>query len=411
MCGIVAVYGNIGAEERKIFQQLLQVDVIRGKHSTGIIGVKGTDVSTYKKALSATEFLELSKAQSIINSSDRVLIGHNRHATVGAVSDINAHPFTHGDISLVHNGTLTEQWQLPDSKLFDVDSENICYAVNKLGAKEAFENTVGAFCCMWYDSSNNSFNLVRNDQRPMWSVRNAKGDVAFFCSERELLLAILVRNRYDFEGDYKLFFSELPTCEIYTLGYDNGKVRTINKTKFEENTGTDWYRGYKGGSFTSYYSRNNQPTKTLLEQRVGLVPMDFVPVELDLSTFQEYNHTTTVNPKGTVMGRLLVEPFNRIKLLHTEKPTSSKVSARVSTLDPSMKENTGLTHLSPKESWCLSSYYFVDLKEEQQVEEPIEEKQCENCGFSSNSYVESIDFVVCKKCIDEDAHVASLFGL
>ena len=50
MCGLIGVAGKIGIKENRAFQYLIQLDVIRGPHSTGICFVdwKG-NVEVHKK--------------------------------------------------------------------------------------------------------------------------------------------------------------------------------------------------------------------------------------------------------------------------------------------------------------------------------------------------------------------------
>ena len=52
MCGLVGVLGNITHKEEKAFHELLIVDVLRGKHSTGVAMVSaGGGVDVFKKAV------------------------------------------------------------------------------------------------------------------------------------------------------------------------------------------------------------------------------------------------------------------------------------------------------------------------------------------------------------------------
>ncbi len=197
MCGLTGIIGSgILPADLKILKQLIFVDSLRGHHSTGLCALDdiGNPI-TYKRALDGPDFLQLKTAMSILSEVDTPFImAHNRHATKGGLGDASAHPFTHGDITLCHNGTLDTQSNLPDYKDFGVDSENICHAFDVKSAKEIIPILEGAFALSWYDESDASFNLVRNTERPLCLAFHKTRKVVYYASERKMLEAILDRN-------------------------------------------------------------------------------------------------------------------------------------------------------------------------------------------------------------------------
>lgn len=402
MCGLVAAFGNLNGTSKKIFEQLLQVDVIRGKHSTGVFGDGG---ATYKKALSATEFLELSKAKSIISDSTSMLVGHNRHATVGAVNDVNAHPFTHGNITLVHNGTLTDQDLLPDSKDFLVDSENICHAVNKLGAKAAFERTEGAYACIWYDSEADTLSVVRNTERPLWYVQ-VQGGPMYIGSEREMLLWILMKNKITFTGDYKDYFIEVPECEIITFKKQGTKVKEVSRTPFDEALSWKAWGRYDG---YGAYQGNVSTIKTVppIEKHLGLRVKDKVDVLVEASSFKAYSDS---NPKsyGSAMGRMQGFPYNRCKVYNLPDIEEDTVfEVEIGTLDL-YTINKGINPEVSPQKLIVSCY--------NPVKKVQAEHTCINCGASITEHLaQSTDVrevdgeLICQNCWDNDSTVIDLF--
>ena len=204
MCGIVGVINrekifNDKQDMIKIFNQLLYCDNLRGKHGTGVVLVdKDGGVASYKRALSAPDFLEHSFTKKIIDDTDNIFfIGHNRWATKGAHTTDNTHPFNYNYIHLVHNGTLDYFKGLNPGKNFDVDSEALTYylshAEDKIKALETFE---GAYSLVWYDELEETLNFARNAERPMYFASLDKSDSWLFGSEPGLLRWIANRNGY-----------------------------------------------------------------------------------------------------------------------------------------------------------------------------------------------------------------------
>lgn len=235
MCGIVLAGGNLGASDLEIFNQLLYCDVFRGQHSTGVFAkrLNETEVLTYKEALPSyalllkNEYKELTTGKTNYTVAPSWIVGHNRHATRGAVNAQNAHPFTHGNITLVHNGTLVNQDLLPEASRFVVDSENICYSIDKIGAEETIQKLDGAFTLVWHDASDETLHIIRNDERPFHLCRI--GVDWFGASEEDMLMWILKRSK-----THKNRASEHFECKVgveYIFDVKGGRKMTLIEEK------------------------------------------------------------------------------------------------------------------------------------------------------------------------------------
>lgn len=225
MCGLVGFAANhISATERAFFKTMLFLDEIRGPHSTGIAAVeKNTDVHIYKRALKASDFLQLDGTSDVISDGEMVLLGHNRYTTVGATNDSNAHPFYHKGIVLAHNGTLRNKQLInKGQELYATDSETVCAAIaeNNGEAKEVIERLEGAYALTWYDEYQNTLNLARNSERPLW-VGKTRDGVAW-SSEKALLELAAAHNKVNIHT-----IQQLPIGEIWT--WAGGKFDKAHK--------------------------------------------------------------------------------------------------------------------------------------------------------------------------------------
>jgi len=255
MCGLVGVVGNdISYVSNKVFKQLLYIDALRGPHSTGIARNNAkNNVSVYKRALNSTDFLQLDTTKSFIGVDTDFLMGHNRYATQGEINDTNAHPFTYGNVTLCHNGTLTDQSTLPDYKNFEVDSENIAYAMGLAeNPKDVVSKLVGAFALTWYNDYELKYYIVRNKERPMFIAKEKGKDLYYYASEEHMLHLVLSRNGIKYE------INELPVGKL--VSFDLSK--SVTKLKFTDvklakpkpityNTGTFINYGRNVGSYPS----------------------------------------------------------------------------------------------------------------------------------------------------------------
>lgn len=199
ICGIVGAIGNIDGNVEKAVQQMLIFDTVRGEHSTGLLGVKKFDDEDYilaKQVGNPHELFDTQAYKKIMGSSSRILIGHNRYATQGKVNKFNAHPFDFDTLVGVHNGSLTNKYQLHEGSVWDVDSQCLYAHIQAKGIEDALRVARGAFALVWWDKESNHVNFIRNEERPLYYALTEKmaQPVMFFASEPWMIEVAAMRN-------------------------------------------------------------------------------------------------------------------------------------------------------------------------------------------------------------------------
>ena len=197
MCGIVGMMTKAKAgfynTDLNMFKNMLVVDSLRGEDSTGVYGVfKNLQAKTIKVAAEPHMLFRTEEwhdfERKAVNSM-RILVGHNRYATKGAITNKNAHPFDVGNIVLVHNGTIHNQKDF--NKEVEVDSHAIAHALNEKPAEEVLSEIDGAFALVWYNRTEGKVFFARNTQRPLYYVDTDTN--VYFGSEGTMLEYILNR--------------------------------------------------------------------------------------------------------------------------------------------------------------------------------------------------------------------------
>ena len=265
MCGLVGIAGKIGVKEEKAFKDLLVVDVIRGPHSTGICAVdtKGDSV-VYKDAVLPSEMFQQKGFKDLMLGHYNVLMGHNRWATQGEVNAENAHPFHIENIVGMHNGTLTQQYLLPDYREFEVDSKNIIHSLNKLGTKDTWANVGGAAALVWYDREKESLHFLRNNERSFFYCFSKDDKTLFWASEDWMLTSILSRNKIQ---HHKIISSVIN--REYVIDINFAMANKAEKIEFNKQMHTPPYKYVS--SYVSYASESpSKPRHSVF----GFTPTD-----------------------------------------------------------------------------------------------------------------------------------------
>ena len=201
MCGLWGLIDNAhtrlkGKKHSDFMRTMLVAGSLRGEDGTGIFGVgKQEPLAVIKAPIPGYNFKDTAAYRNFeyINDFYNVIVGHNRWATVGTVSASTTHPFTEGNITLVHNGTLRYSSSLPGYNVCDVDSQQIAYAIDKEGI-EVVEDLDGAFALVIYNEIDDTLQIIRNEERPLWWAMSPDYQQMYYASEPNMLQMALARN-------------------------------------------------------------------------------------------------------------------------------------------------------------------------------------------------------------------------
>lgn len=334
MCGLVGVMDPyLGTPDIILMEQLLYADALRGMDSTGIAAfTKNFQTQDYgyswiKDAVPAYDMFNTQLynewVTGALRGSTKVLMGHNRAATMGSITTRNSHPFVAGDIILCHNGTLRDWSNLPDGQNFDVDSEAIAHSINEIGVEDTVSRLDGAFALTWLDMSNLTFNMIRNTQRPLCLRTNDLDNRAVWASESEMLSWILKRKNldYTFKNEWEvepgmLFTFPLDQTKIADFSTEKLKLY-IPKTTVSSNCNLpNGYRASRtysskgnGGSNPRKEAREQNKSESLeayklsREQRVRVCTVDFKPYVPD-----------NPNSRGYIDAYLVKDPWLAVEI-------------------------------------------------------------------------------------------------
>lgn len=291
MCGLVGVAGNLSQEDVTIFNELLIVNTLRGKHSVGVGSVSstGTHIGYIKNSCSPRGLIGTEGYGTFANTSMSMIIGHNRHATIGKVNADNAHPFRHGPVIGAHNGTLRSYHEIKDkANSFETDSEHLMFALSKDSAENVIGKISGAWALTWFDQDSQRGFFLRNSERPLFYAVHPTRCVLYWASEKPMLEWILSRDQRTWSGEIR----EVPVDTLLTFSPTSPWTRErITPQEGGKVTGkkqiTTYYSGgyrslWEDGDYETPYPRNHTSTHSnVLALPTPKKPLVPVPTSLD----------------------------------------------------------------------------------------------------------------------------------
>lgn len=299
MCGLVGVIGDMTNADKRAFDFMIGIDSCRGRDSAGVARAPAlmknrSNVEIVKEVGTGYDLQWVpeyynNKKDREISGDWAFLMGHNRWATVGKVTVKNAHPFKCGNIIGAQNGTLPEYWRkkLFEYEKFETDTEALFHNINLFGAEEVIPKLDGAWALTWYDKSDDTFHILRNDERPLCFAWKDNGKVLYYASEPWMIYAAADKYKIKLENDTVYWVSEdthyvwkLESMSSFSRKRQSSSILKGGKAAPVHHVD---YSKYHGGSYTSSSSTSSVQTgaNSNLSDKRG----DTTPINL-------FNHAT-----------------------------------------------------------------------------------------------------------------------
>lgn len=227
MCGLVGVVAkNLWKGHVDAFNDLLWIDQVRGRHSTGVAAIHGhkrDEIRLIKDAVRPDILQDLRRYDTVVSHNAHALIGHNRYATVGAINSANAHPFVFPTLVGAQNGTIPHGafksfGDVLGDESFGTDTETLYYLIDKLGVEAVIPKVWGAWALTWYDREEKTLNFLRNKERPLYIALLKNKQALFWASEKAML---------DFALERQAQFANIGYT-IYTISEDTHYVVDVD---------------------------------------------------------------------------------------------------------------------------------------------------------------------------------------
>lgn len=279
MCGLVGIAGpGINYWDLDILRELTYVSGLRGMDSTGIFQgrsktySKDSDTLLIEKcAFDPAFFMRFHKYhnggnKSVLDGvSNNFFCVHTRAATIGHVTNENAHPFEFSRLVGCHNGTLSDMKYRHKNK---TDSEMFINDMNARGVKAVLEdlNPSSAYAIVLYDKDSGELVFARNSQRSLWVGFNKRRPVMYYASEEWMIRDILKRNKEELLDNEVRFFE--PDC-IHTVHpgkeIKSGTSAVFTKEKISPKTYSSGYAMWEDWEGEPY--RNTNPNMMTWRER------------------------------------------------------------------------------------------------------------------------------------------------
>lgn len=277
MCGLVGLAGNINKDQKTVFRDMFIFDAVRGLDSSGVVVVRSIEPKDEKqyiieKDLGPPQNLWDWNVESVFDGRGnvkgwpKVLMGHNRAATIGKVTTNNAHPFEFDHIVGMHNGSLRNWRDLEDAKDFDVDSKALLNNIAKNGIDHTWKNFTGAAAITYWDDKEKRLNFIRNSERPLYLSTSKNEQVLFWASESWMIHAAAGRNNVELKKeDGKAVMVSLPVDTLWSysvtgVGYKKQEERKLEKKEVP----TPQIGYYTGNPSTEKVSEKNKSNRLSL---------------------------------------------------------------------------------------------------------------------------------------------------
>lgn len=339
MCGIIGFTGILDA--KKVLTEGLKELEYRGYDSAGISFFTENGIRTIKTTGKVSNLCDKVKAES--DEITTCGIGHTRWATHGGVSDINSHPHTAGNVTLIHNGIIENykelQEELAAKGVFPVsqtDSEiaamviNDCYTGNPIQAiKTAVKKLEGAY----------GFCIIFNDQPDViYAIRNGSPLVAASCEQGSIIasdMVALIKYSKDYFVLPEHHIARLTKNEIVVTDFEHRKV-TPKMLHVNWDVAAARKGGYDYFMLKEIHEQPDALRNTITPRIINGLP-DFQADEIPDTLFEDVNRVI-ITACGTAMhagliGRSMIERLTRI-------PVTVEIASEFRYMNPIIDSNT-----------------------------------------------------------------------